>query len=77
MIGQAEKLGLQAKKCKDQGCKSTTFYSSTNIALVNSNQTAMIGVYATEHAESQQQRQCAHIKKEAERAEDPHTDNAE
>lgn len=38
------------KRCKDGGCKSTTHYMN-QAALVNSNQTAFVGVWAEEKAE--------------------------
>lgn len=39
------------KRCKDSGCRSTTHFSNGQVALVNANQTALVGVHALEKAE--------------------------
>lgn len=39
------------RTCKSSGCKTTTHYSSHLPALINANQTALVGVHAEEKAE--------------------------
>lgn len=39
------------KKCKDSGCRSKTHFMTNQVALVNANQTSLVGVMAVEKAE--------------------------